>query len=209
MSASIVFMASGELSLKRYNSSPHEHSLQEPKIVAQLRTEFRRFVPPPFLSKHSEGCRRTNQSPSRRSKMKAFGAAKPVAGTCPNRHDSSPSRKRVALAFFGAGVRFCFAHRCFIAAEILARAAALIVRRFRPVACTAWLLFGGRSSFMRDRWHAHINHALYKQGVTTGMYAGWGGLFRYAITREGSTSHLPVRLVFGITRLRRRYGRST
>jgi len=49
-----------------------------------------------------------------------------------------------ALPFFGAALPFCFAQRCFIAALILARAAALMRRRFRPAACTTWLLLGGR-----------------------------------------------------------------
>jgi len=47
-------------------------------------------------------------------------------------------------AFFGAALPFCFAHQAFFAAAILARAAALMRRRFGPVACTAWLFLAGR-----------------------------------------------------------------
>ena len=45
------------------------------------------------------------------------------------------------VAFFGAAFRFCLAHRTRCAAAILARAEALIVRRFRPL---AGLALGGR-----------------------------------------------------------------
>ncbi len=37
-----------------------------------------------------------------------------------------------AARFFGPDLPFCFAHQAFFAAAILARAAALIRRRFRP-----------------------------------------------------------------------------
>jgi hypothetical protein len=47
-------------------------------------------------------------------------------------------------AFFGAAAPFRFAQRCFIAALILARAAALKRRRFRPIAGVGWLALGGR-----------------------------------------------------------------
>jgi hypothetical protein len=43
---------------------------------------------------------------------------------------------------------FCFAQRCFIAALILARAAALILRRFGPLA-------GCTSSSSRQSYHSH------------------------------------------------------
>jgi len=46
-------------------------------------------------------------------------------------------------AFFAPPLPFCFAHQAFLAAAILARAAALIWRRFPP-ACTVRLSFGGR-----------------------------------------------------------------
>ena len=39
---------------------------------------------------------------------------------------------------------FCFAHHAFFAAPILARADALMRRRFRPLAGLAWLPLGGR-----------------------------------------------------------------
>jgi len=55
-----------------------------------------------------------------------------------------------AVAFFEAGLalvapaRFCFAHHAFFAAPILARAAALIRRRFWPLTGLAWLTLDGR-----------------------------------------------------------------
>ena len=49
-----------------------------------------------------------------------------------------------AARFFGPGLPFCFAHQAFFAAAILARAAALIRRRFGPLADLAWLPLGGR-----------------------------------------------------------------
>ena len=43
-----------------------------------------------------------------------------------------------AVPFLGPLLPFCFAHQAFFAAAILARAAALIRRRFRPPAGLAW-----------------------------------------------------------------------
>jgi hypothetical protein len=50
----------------------------------------------------------------------------------------------VALAFFAPPFRFCFAHRARCAAAILARAAALMVKRFWRLPDLAWLALGGR-----------------------------------------------------------------
>jgi hypothetical protein len=50
----------------------------------------------------------------------------------------------VALASFGADLPLHFAQRCFIAAEMRFRAAALMRRRFWPLAGLAWLTLGGR-----------------------------------------------------------------
>src|ERR1035438_7682544 len=49
-----------------------------------------------------------------------------------------------ALAFFGADSPFCLAHRARCAAAILARADALIVRRFRPLAFRPLFTLRGR-----------------------------------------------------------------
>ena len=49
-----------------------------------------------------------------------------------------------ALAFFGADLPFHFAQRCFIAAEMRFRAAALMRRRLGLLAGLAWLPLGGR-----------------------------------------------------------------
>jgi hypothetical protein len=44
-------------------------------------------------------------------------------------------RPSPVLTFLGTDLPFCLAHRAFYAADILARADALIVRRFRAAAC--------------------------------------------------------------------------
>src|ERR1039458_5454704 len=46
--------------------------------------------------------------------------------------------------FFGADLPFCLAHRARCAAAIFARADALMVRRFRPLAFKPCLFLGGR-----------------------------------------------------------------
>ena len=51
---------------------------------------------------------------------------------------------RFETAFLGAALPFCFAHRAFWAADIRARAAALMWRRFWPVASAVAFLLGGR-----------------------------------------------------------------
>ena len=48
------------------------------------------------------------------------------------------------LAFFGADLPFHFAQRCFIAAEVRLRAAALMRRRFLPSTGAACFALGGR-----------------------------------------------------------------
>ena len=48
------------------------------------------------------------------------------------------------VVFLRPGLPFCFAHQAFFAAPILARAAALIWRRFWPIAGLEWLPLGGR-----------------------------------------------------------------
>ncbi len=49
-----------------------------------------------------------------------------------------------ATLFLGPDLPLCLAHQAFLAAAILARAAALIRRRFGLLAGLAWLPFGGR-----------------------------------------------------------------
>src|ERR1017187_2982008 len=55
-------------------------------------------------------------------------------------------------AFFGAALPFCFAHRAFCAAEILARAETLIVRRFGLLAAIALFEPAGRPGPRREGW---------------------------------------------------------
>ena len=57
-----------------------------------------------------------------------------------------------AEAFLGAALPFCFAHRAFCAAEILARAEALIVRRFGLLAAIALFEPAGRPGPRREGW---------------------------------------------------------
>jgi hypothetical protein len=61
-------------------------------------------------------------------------------------------------AFFGAALPFCFAQRAFMAAEILARAEALIVRRFAlPVG--AFFEPAGRPGPRRAGWEPNPSRA--------------------------------------------------
>ena len=57
-----------------------------------------------------------------------------------------------AEAFLGATLPFCFAHRAFCAAEILARAEALIVKRFGLLAAIALFEPAGRPGPRREGW---------------------------------------------------------
>src|ERR1019366_3999967 len=56
-----------------------------------------------------------------------------------------------AAAFFGAALPFCFAQRAFMAAEILARAEALIMRRF-ALPAVAFFEPAGRPGPRRAGW---------------------------------------------------------
>ena len=47
-------------------------------------------------------------------------------------------------AFLAPALPFCLAHHAFLAAAILARAAALMRRRCKPLAALVWLTLGGR-----------------------------------------------------------------
>jgi hypothetical protein len=63
-----------------------------------------------------------------------------------------------AEAFFVAALPFCFAHRAFCAAEILARAEALIVRRFGLPAVT-FFEPAGRPGPRRAGWEPNPTRA--------------------------------------------------
>ena len=73
-----------------------------------------------------------------------------------------------ALAFFGADLSPHFAHRRLIAAEMRFRAAALMRRRFGPLAGLGWLAFGGRPR--RAGWEPSPTRAVIAFSIRLASY---------------------------------------